>query len=136
MAGTVKTSQATSANNTNSLFNKYSRYVAGGSTETANGYLEWWEPAQFPRDATDTVYAVENIYANRLDNIAAVFYGEPRYWWFLAMYNNILDPFTEVTAGLLLLIPTPSRMQLMLGSKQGGVSSTRESVTTISAIIT
>ena len=103
-----------SNNNTNSLQNKYSRYVGGGTTETANGYIEWWEKFNFPRDPSDIVYVVENIYENRLDLIASVFYREPRYAWFLAQYNNILDPFSEVKGGRILLIPTADSLSLML----------------------
>lgn len=135
MSGTVKTKTPTSNNNKNSLYNRYSRYVAGGTTERANDRLEWWERNIFPRDDSDIVYAVENFYEQRLDLIASVFYNEPRYWWFLAQYNNILDPFTEITAGRFLLIPTPERLALMLGTKKGGVDSTREPVEVISPII-
>lgn len=135
-ANTPKTTQPTSNNNKNSLYNKYSRYVAGGVTERADGRLEWWERANFPRDSSDIVYAVENFYEQRLDLISYVFYQEPRYWWVLAQYNNIVDPFTEVWAGRVLLIPTPDRLPLLLATKKGGVDSTREAVTVISPIIT
>lgn len=131
-----KTNLPLSNNNTNTLQNRFSRYVAGGTTEAANGFIEWWERYEFPRSTTDIVYAVENFYANRLDMIAVVFYKEPRYSWFLAQYNNILDPFTEVPAGRLLLIPTQERMQLMLGTRKGGFASKREPVSIISPIIT
>jgi len=136
MANTVKTKTPTSNNNTNSLYNRYSRYVAGGVTERGNDMLEWWERSNFPRDDSDIVYAVENFYEQRLDLIASVFYQEPRYWWFLAQYNNILDPFTEIVAGRLLLIPTQERLTLLLGTKKGGEDSTREAVTVIAPIIT
>jgi len=136
MAGnTVKTTSATSNNNTNSLFNKYSRYIAGGVTENANEMLEWWERFVFTRDPSDIVYTVENFYAGRLDYIAFVFYNEPRYWWVIAMYNSILDPATEITPGRILLIPSPDRLSLMLSSTKGGVDSTREAVSVISPII-
>jgi hypothetical protein len=136
MASTVTTKKPLSTNNTNSLFNKYSRYVGGGTTETANGYIEWWERFNFPRDTSDHVYVVENFYENRLDLISAVFYSEPRYWWFLAQYNNILDPSSEVTAGRVLLIPTATRLPTLLGTKKGGNPSTREAVNLIAPIIT
>ncbi len=132
---TTKTSPPKSNNNTNSLFSKYSRYVAGGVTERANDMLEWWERANFPRDPTDIVYAVENAYVNRLDLISVVFYGEARWWWVIAMYNNILDPYVEVTAGTVLLIPSQDRLSFLLNTARGGVESTREAVTTISPII-
>jgi hypothetical protein len=125
-----------SNNNTDTLQNKNSRYVAGGVTETANGMIEWWERTIYKRDESDTTYVVENFYANRLDLISAVFYGQTRYWWLLAQYNNILDPATEVEPGRVLFIPTPERVQLMMDSRKGGVPSTRIPVKLISPIIT
>ena len=124
------------ADNQNSLYNKYSRYVAGGTTEEANGRIEWWERSIFPVDDTDIIYAVENFYENRLDLIASVFYNEPRYWWVIAQYNNILDPFSEITAGRILRIPTKERIPLILSTRQGGTASTKQSINTISPIIT
>lgn len=133
---TVKTSPKLSNRNTNSLYNKFSRYVAGGVTERTGNFLEWFEPAVFPKDASDQVYAVENIYENRLDLISAIFYNEPRYWWVIAQYNNIIDPFSEVTAGRMLLIPTANRLQGMLLHNRGGIDSTKEAQNLISPIIT
>lgn len=123
-------------NNKNSLFNKYSRYVGGGVTERANSKIEWWERMTFQKDDSDTVYTVENFYEGRLDLISSVFYNEPRYWWVLAQYNNILDPFSETTAGRILLIPAKDRLPLMLMSRQGGIESTKQKIETISPIIT
>lgn len=125
----------TTPNNQNSLFNRYSRYVGGGATETANGRLEWWERGTLPRSDSDTVYTVENFYDGRLDMIAAVFYNEPRYWWVLAQYNNILDPVVECTAGRIILIPSKERLPLMLSTRQGGNASTKQAINTISPVV-
>jgi hypothetical protein len=120
--------------NSNSLQNKYSRLVGGGQTETANGRAEWWERYTFPTSSSDIQYIVENRYANRLDLISAIFYGEPRYAWVIAQYNNILDPFTEVSAGRILILPSFDRLNALVGTKKGGVASTREPVATIAPI--
>lgn len=132
----VKPNTIRSGNNINSAENSKGRYVGGGVSETANGYLEWWERFYFARDSSDVVYVVENAYENRLDMIASIFYGEPRFAWLLAQYNNIIDPMTEVTAGRMLLIPSKDRVGYMLGSKRGGIPSTKLPVATISPIIT
>jgi hypothetical protein len=121
--------------NTNSLYNKYSRYVAGGVTEHANGFIEWWERSEFQQSSSDIVYAIENIYEGRLDLIASVFYNEPRWWWIIAQYNNILDPFSEIVAGRILLIPTAERLAFMISKRQGGVASEKQPVNTISPVI-
>ena len=122
--------------NNNSLFNKFSRYVAGGRTETADGRIEWWERGSLAGSDTDKVYVVENFYEGRLDLISTVFYSEPRWWWLLAQYNNILDPFSEIVTGRVLLIPNKDRLSLLISTTQGGYPSLREPVSTISPIIT
>ncbi len=121
--------------NTNSLFSNTSRYVHGGVSETQNKRIEWWERTIFPSDLTDTVYTVENVYEGRLDLISAVFYGETRYWWLIAQYNNILDPFSEVMPGRKLLIPTKERLMIMLTGSQGGTQSQRELTPTVPSVI-
>jgi hypothetical protein len=121
--------------NSNSLYNKYSRYVGGGTTESANDLIEWWERAVLPASDTDAIYVVENFYEGRLDLIASVFYDEPRWWWILAQYNSILDPFAEVTVGRILLIPAKDRITLMISTKKGGIDSQKQPINSISPVI-
>jgi hypothetical protein len=133
---TLPSTGPTSDNNTNSLYNKYSRLVGGGVTEVSDGMLGWWERSIYAKDPSDQVYVVENYCAQRIDKISVVFYGEARWGWLIAQYNNILDPFTELTPGRYLLIPTKARLPLLIATQQGGVDSTAQPVATISPIIT
>lgn len=110
----------------NSVLRRDSRFVSGGETETGESGLEWWERTVFTTDSTDISYTVELKFAGRLDQIAALFLGEPRNWWVIAQYNNILDPYSEVIEGLVLKIPSADRVKLMLNGKTGGIASTRE----------
>lgn len=121
--------------NKHSLLLNTSRYVHGGVSETQNDRIEWWERTVFQRDETDRVYVVENIYEGRLDNISNAFYGEPRYWWVIAQFNNILDPSTEIVAGRALLIPTRERLQMMMTGRQGGTASTRTEIPSIPPVV-
>lgn len=118
----------------NSLFLGSSRYVQGGDTETANNRLEWWERINFPADPTDIGYIVENVYEGRLDLLASLFYGDSKLWWFIAQYNNIIDPIGEVTAGRVLYIPTKDRALMMLVGSTGGIASTRTNNNIISPV--
>lgn len=93
-----------------SLDNKYSRYVQGGTTSTNRIGLDWWERRILPKDPSDIIYYVENIYANRIDLISTIFYGDPRYWWVIAQYNDIIDPHSEISPGRKLVIPTKTRV--------------------------
>jgi len=119
----------------NSVFNKYSRYVHGGTTEVNGQRLEWFERATFTVDPSDIAYVVEDRYAGRLDLLASVFYNEPRYWWVIAMVNNVLDPATEVVPGRVLYVPTRERLVTLLSGRQGGVDSKREAVPLVPPVV-
>lgn len=101
-----------SLNQKNSVFNtKNGRYVLGGFTEVSTQMLEWWSKSQVIGDPTDIVYFMERKYEGRPDMVGYVFYGDPGLWWIVAQYNNILDPFTELVEGKILIIPTLSRIK-------------------------
>ena len=110
----------------NSTLVRNSRYVSGGETEVGMNTIEWWERTKFTTNPDDSTYVVEKKFVGRLDLITTVFLGEPRYWWLVAQYNNLLDPYDEVTEGRVLYIPTLDRVKLLMNGKTGGVPSTRE----------
>lgn len=110
----------------NSVLNKNSRYVSGGRTEVNPTALEWWERIPLPVNNDDTVYVVEKRFEGRLDQIAAVYLGEPRYWWVIAQYNNILDPYSEISEGAILYIPKIEKVKALMSGKTGGYQSERQ----------
>ena len=111
---------------TNSTLVRNSRYVSGGTTEVNAKALEWWERNVFTTFDDDQAYVVEKKFEGRLDLITAVFLGEPRYWWVVAMYNNILDPHAELFEGAIIYIPALDKVKSLLTGKLGGVASQRE----------
>lgn len=111
---------------TNSTLLRYSRYVSGGRTEVNSKAIEWWERKVFPVNNDDIIYIVEKKFEGRLDLISALFLIEPRYWWFIAQYNNILDPNAEITEGSILYIPTIQRAKSTMTGQTGGYASERE----------
>lgn len=121
----------------NSTRVKGSRYVAGGVTEINKLALEWWERNVIVTDKTDTSYVVEKKFEGRLDLITATFLGEKnvKYWWVVAMLNNILDPYTEVKEGRIIYLPSKERLASLVDGKFGGVPSTREVPTSITPIV-
>jgi hypothetical protein len=119
----------------NSTFDQESRYVSGGTTEVNSRALEWWERNQIPINTDDRVYVVERKFEGRLDLIAATYTGSWRHWWYIAMYNNILDAHAEIREGVILYIPTTERIEAALQGKIGGVQSKRELRPTIIPII-
>jgi len=120
---------------TNSVRYRASRYVSGGTTEVNQTALEWWERDFFTSKSDDLAYVVEKKFVGRLDLIAATYLGEPRYWWVIAMLNNVLDPANEIVEGAVLYIPTPERLKASLAGQLGGVGSTREVPTSILPIV-
>lgn len=55
--------------------------------------------------ATDRIVTVTQGDEQRLDRLAAQYLGDARYWWAIAVLNNLTDPLTQVTTGTLLRIP-------------------------------
>jgi hypothetical protein len=110
----------------NSTLVRNSRYVSGGETEVGLNTIEHWERAVFPVNNDDDTYVVEKKFVGRLDLITALFLTEPRYWWVVAQYNNLLDPYAEVYEGRVLYIPKLDRVKSILSGTTGGVASTRE----------
>lgn len=120
---------------TSSIENKNSRFNQGGLTELGPIGLEWWSRFNFPKDSTDEIYIVEKRFEHRLDLISYAFYNEPRYWWFIAQYNNILDPWSEIITGRKLLIPTLNRLQLLFSNKPGAIHSARTAENVLPPIV-
>lgn len=118
-----------SLNHKNSVYNtKNGRYVLGGTTEVSTQVLEWWSKTTVTGDPTDLIYFMERKYEGRPDTLGYVFYGDPGLWWIIAQFNNILDPFTELVEGRILIIPTLDRIKqaYLQNAKVGGISSTRQ----------
>ena len=109
-----------------SVLDRRSRYVQGGLTEVGDTGLEWWDSYTFPTDPSDQMYIIEDKYNHRIDLIANAFYDDWSLWWFIAQYNNILDPYREIRTGAVLYIPDLSRIQLLMNQTTGGTASTRQ----------
>ena len=105
---------------------KNSRYVAGGTTETGEIGIEWWERTQYNLAEDDLLVEIDHTIEYRLDLIAHIYLGNSKLWWLLAQYNAILDPYHEVTIGKIIRIPSLSRLPNLLSGSLGGVKSQRE----------
>ncbi len=49
-------------------------------------------------------------------------YGTTDYWWILLMFNGVIDPIKEMSAGKLWSIPTFSSIQTMLSTSSVGTA--------------
>ena len=61
------------------------------------------------RLSKDNTYVLHTVKRNdTFDSISFTYYNSPLYYWVIMDFNDILDPFTELTPGSTLRIPTLS----------------------------
>lgn len=82
-------------------FNRFLYMPVGSKLKSFDWRLEW-KKMNFP---TQTFLIDREKFVNRPDSIAFDVYGNSKYWWIIAMMNDITDPFTEFYKGRSLLIP-------------------------------
>lgn len=51
------------------------------------------------------------VYGDTLDTLALKYYNNPTFYWIIADFNNILDPFMELPVGYYIRIPTISDIE-------------------------
>ena len=59
----------------------------------------------YEEDENITYHTVTILEQNRIDKISNLVYGTTKYWWLIALANNIIDPFI-IIPGTTLKIPT------------------------------
>ncbi len=67
---------------------------------------ESWEAPVIPESALTRMTLVRSGEVGALDLISERVYGTDRLWWVLAIANDIIDPFLDVTANKELKFPT------------------------------
>jgi hypothetical protein len=72
---------------------------------TKNKFFDWrldWKNTPIQ----STIFLInQEKFVNRPDAISHNVYGNSKYWWIIAMVNEIRDPFVEFTLGRKLKIP-------------------------------
>ena len=48
-----------------------------------------------------------------LDSLSLYYYSNPTYYWIIADYNNIFDPFLPLVVGEQILIPTFQQLEFL-----------------------
>ena len=61
-------------------------------------------------DPSDSVIEVTQTMVGDLNTLSYELYGTTELWWAIAELNHILDPMTEVVAGLQLRVPNRDRL--------------------------
>ena len=63
-------------------------------SDTQKLYHENWNKKYVTYDkSVDTYIKVPRQYENRIDLLAYKYYGNARFWWIIALANEIIDPF-------------------------------------------
>lgn len=83
---------------------RYSSLRRLKDTESGKYYHENWIQKFIKVSADDQYYTVTLYEKNRLDIVSNMYYSTPKYWWVIAIANNILDPF-DLPIGTNLRIP-------------------------------
>lgn len=91
-------------------YNKLSRYsgVPYYYNPVDNKYM-YGIGKNLRNDTTYKVHKVED--GDTLDSIALYYYNNPTYYWIIADFNRIQDPFIKLKVGTKLNIPTFSCIQ-------------------------
>lgn len=61
--------------------------------------------AQLKKDNT-TFVTHKVIKGDTLDSLSLYYYNSPLYFWIIASFNDILDPYEDLKEGIVLKIPT------------------------------
>jgi len=71
--------------------------------------VSFWEKVEYPTDLTgrggEQEYQV--VAGDRIDTLANRYYGDPRYWWVIAVANGMEILPIELNLGDILIIPSP-----------------------------
>lgn len=83
--------------------------------ETAKIYHETVNPYTVAKSSEEMEYIVGIETEGRLDLVSYRCYGTHKYWWVIALANNIIDPF-DISYGTILRIPSLSSLYV-----EGGI---------------
>lgn len=82
-------------------------------------YYETSNIVDIPLSTDDVYHTFSNSDYLRLDWVSNNYYSTPKYWWIIAMANNIIDPFADVYDGLIVRIPSINTIKNIFGGLYG-----------------
>jgi hypothetical protein len=81
-------------------------------------FFDFVDSPTIPDQPDDFLYQMKS--SDRLDTIAFRFYGDPIYWWVLAVANGLELIEAELNVGTILRVPAPRYVKEILFSKRRG----------------
>lgn len=90
-------------------FGGYSLYK---NTNTKGEYRDYYEPLDLTFDNSDYYIIITSEYMYKPGKLAYDLYGSERLNWVFSYFNRnkILDPIFDLTAGLIIRVPTKDRL--------------------------
>lgn len=77
-------------------------------------YFDLWEvpldESFFDQTVDDIEHTIEANEVGCLDMLAWKYYDNEHLWWIIAWYNGVVNPVTEMSAGQILKIPSPTKV--------------------------
>jgi hypothetical protein len=92
-----------------SRYGKYRQLV-----DNLDSYVETFNQSIIRPSEQDIYHTVLREQENRLDIIANIYYGDPSFFWVIALANELVDPFV-VTTGSILRIPAITSLYTLGG---------------------
>lgn len=97
----------------------YPRTSPYNETSVVDGkFLDVMTFRPIPKNPSDTVVTITEVYENRPDLLAFDLYGDSRLWWVFAVRNqNRLgdDPYFNFTSGTKIYVPKLDALKAALG---------------------
>jgi hypothetical protein len=95
-----------------SVLKKNSRYVQGGDSDVFPNSIGWWEKRSdiLTDQADDIQMTLTMLYQGRPDLVSYQVYGRPDLAWLVLQYNNIVDINEEFVAGVVIQLPSKTRV--------------------------
>lgn len=97
---------------------QYSGFSPYSKTPQTSWYLSNWNPIDIPADLSDTLIKLDAKYTHRPDLLAYDQYQTVNLWWVFISRNqdSILDPIYDMKEGMLLYVPSLTRITSILGA--------------------
>ena len=77
-----------------------------------NTFFGLWNKLELTADDFDEEITVKEKYIGALDKLSYELYGTEEYWWVIADFNNIIDPFLDMQVGDVIKVPSKNKIDL------------------------
>jgi len=93
-------------------FKDLSRYTNGRKAKNRSDedFIVLRKTLKLSEGDDDIFVEIDQELVNRPDLIAQKAYGNPDLWWSVYEFNNIRDPFSELTLGEIVRLPSQARL--------------------------